>query len=164
MVGCLKVSPGTLVYKLTYHPTHITRSPAAPASCPVSSLQPTLRQAPPTARVTIELHRANTVRTQIDDARSFALEFSKVKIQTIKLSGKSEALISVNYNYDEFLTFGGTFEPAFLLNVVISLGNINSQANIKYSKALFGFFGEKLGIKDDRGYISFIDPGWENLG
>ncbi|KAH8113641.1 hypothetical protein DFH11DRAFT_1510056, partial [Phellopilus nigrolimitatus] len=78
-----------------------------------------------------------------------------------------EALISVNYNYDEFLTFGGTFRTCVPLECAescVSLGNIIPQANIKYSKALFGFFGEKLGIKDDRGYISFIDPGWENLG
>ena len=40
--------------------------------------------------------------------------------------------------------------------IQVSLGNINPQANAKYSKALFGFFGKKLGIKDDRGYMCVI--------
>ncbi|KAL5511964.1 hypothetical protein ACEPAH_5183 [Sanghuangporus vaninii] len=97
---------------------------------------------------------------KLDDVKSFSLEFSKLAARVL---GKPESYLSVSYTYNESLTFAGSFEPAFILTVV-SLGNINPQANAQYSKALFGFFGEKLGIKDDRGYIVFNDPGRQYLG
>ncbi|KAL5528924.1 hypothetical protein ACEPAG_4898 [Sanghuangporus baumii] len=97
---------------------------------------------------------------KLDDVKSFSLAFSKLAARVL---GKPESYISVSYTYNESLTFGGSFEPAFILTVV-SLGNINPQANAQYSKALFSFFGEKLGVKDDRGYIVFNDPGRQYLG
>jgi len=65
--------------------------------------------------------------------------------------------------YNETLTFAGTFDPAISLRID-SLDNINRQANEKYSKAFFDFFQKKLGVPADRGYITFIDPGRENMG
>src|SRR5882724_11935747 len=71
--------------------------------------------------------------------------------------GKPEAYISVQYNYNEFLSFAGTLEPAFLFVIVsfqvvcivipyllrhvqTSLGNITPDANEKYSAAFFDYF------------------------
>jgi phenylpyruvate tautomerase len=37
---------------------------------------------------------------------------------TADLLGKPEKYVSVSYRYNEFLSFNGTFEPAFLLVIV----------------------------------------------
>jgi len=71
--------------------------------------------------------------------------------------------MSVSITYNDTLTFGGTFEPAFQL-LVISLLNINATKNVEYNKKIFSFLKEKLGVPDNRGYIVFQDPGVENLG
>ncbi|VDC03934.1 unnamed protein product [Peniophora sp. CBMAI 1063] len=97
---------------------------------------------------------------KVDDVKSFSLEFSKTGAQIL---GKPENYISVAYDYNEFLTFQGTFDPAFLL-VVSTLGNLSPEKNEKYSKEFFDFFKEKLGISGDRGYITFYDPGNSNFG
>ncbi|KAH9890600.1 Tautomerase/MIF [Cubamyces lactineus] len=96
---------------------------------------------------------------RVADPKAFSLEFSKYAAETLK---KPEAYISVNYNYSELLTFNGSFEPAIILTIH-SLDNINPQANEEYSKKFFAFFKEKLGVSDDRGYITFIDPGRANI-
>ncbi|KAI5118420.1 hypothetical protein M0805_005504 [Coniferiporia weirii] len=101
-----------------------------------------------------------TTNVKVEDPKAFVLEFSKLAAQTL---GKPESYISVSYSYEEALSFAGTFEPAFLMTVT-SLGNINAQANVGYSKSFFEFFKEKLGIQDNRGYITFNDPGRENMG
>ncbi|EJD06168.1 Tautomerase/MIF [Fomitiporia mediterranea MF3/22] len=101
-----------------------------------------------------------TTNVKIDDVKAFSLEFSKIAAEAL---GKPESYISVCYTYNESLTFAGSFEPAFLLSI-ISLGNLNPQANAKYSKALTEFFEKKLGLKNNRGYITFVDPGREFLG
>lgn len=46
----------------------------------------------------------------------------------------------------------------------MSLGNIDLEKNEKYSAEFSAFFGEKLGLKADRGYILFNDPGNSYLG
>ncbi|KAF8968326.1 Tautomerase/MIF superfamily [Flammula alnicola] len=99
---------------------------------------------------------------KIPDAKAFALELSKFGADTLH---KPEAYISVIVTYNETLTFGGTFDPAFSLRID-SLDNINEKANEGYSKAFFKFFDEKLGTgaKGNRGYITFIDPGRANMG
>ncbi|KAI0355020.1 Tautomerase/MIF [Trametes cingulata] len=96
----------------------------------------------------------------VADVKAFSLEFSKFAAETLR---KPEAYISVNYTYSEHLTFNGTFEPAILLHIT-SLDNINPKVNEEYSKAFFAFFKEKLGVPDNRGYITFYDPGRVNLG
>lgn len=50
------------------------------------------------------------------------------------------------------------------MDIQDSLDNINQQANEKYSKAFFDFFQKKLDVPANRGYITFIDPGRENMG
>ncbi|EMD34384.1 hypothetical protein CERSUDRAFT_97644 [Gelatoporia subvermispora B] len=97
---------------------------------------------------------------KIDDPKPFLLEFSKFSAE---LLNKPELYISVSYDYNENLTFNGSFDPALLLTIT-SLGNINPEANEKYSKALFEFFEKKLSVPGDRGYITFLDPGLAYLG
>jgi phenylpyruvate tautomerase len=101
-----------------------------------------------------------TTNVKIPDAKAFALEFSKLGADTLN---KPELYINVIVTYNELLTFGGTFDPAFTLRID-SLDNINTEANEGYTKAFFQFFKEKLGIPGSRGYIAFIDPGRGNMG
>ena len=84
--------------------------------------------------------------------------------------GKPETYISIQYNYNECLSFAGTLDPAFLLVIVsfqaiyhiipyllrhvqTSLDNLTPDANEKYSAALFDYFKEKLNVKGNRGYM-----------
>ncbi|KAL0955739.1 hypothetical protein HGRIS_001955 [Hohenbuehelia grisea] len=97
---------------------------------------------------------------KLDDPKAFAKEFSKLGAETLR---KPEAYISTSYTYNETLTFNGTFEPAFILQIT-SLDNINETVNEEYSQTFFKFFEEKLGTPGDRGYIVFFDPGRENIG
>ncbi|CAE6366625.1 unnamed protein product [Rhizoctonia solani] len=92
--------------------------------------------------------------------KEFVLDLSKF---TAGILGKPEKYISVSYQYVPTLSFHGNFDPAFLLHIT-SLGNINPEANEKYSKSLFDYFKEKLNIPGDRGYITFYDPGLAYLG
>ena len=50
------------------------------------------------------------------------------------------------------------------MDIQDSLDNINRQSNEKYIKAFFDFFQKKLSVPANRGYITFIDPGRENMG
>ncbi|KAJ7677245.1 Tautomerase/MIF superfamily [Mycena rosella] len=100
------------------------------------------------------------VNVPIPNDTEFALEFSKVAAKTL---GKPEAYITVSTSVNKTLTFAGTLEPAFALSVV-SLDNLNPEANEKYSAVLSEFFQSKLGIPNDRGYITFHDPGRGYIG
>ncbi len=51
-----------------------------------------------------------------------------------------------------------------LIHLQDSLDNISEQLNEGYSKAFFKFFKEKLDLSANRGYITYIDPGRENMG
>ncbi|KAG6861655.1 hypothetical protein C0995_013657 [Termitomyces sp. Mi166 len=73
----------------------------------------------------------------------------KLGAETLK---KPELYITVKYIYNETLTFQGTLDPAFTMNI-ISLGNLNETANEAYSRAFFDFFKERLGVQGDRGYM-----------
>lgn len=97
---------------------------------------------------------------KLADPKAFALDFSKVGAETL---GKPEGYITVNITYNETLTFAGTFDPAYVLSI-ISLDNLNPEANERYSKVLSEYFAKKLGAPSDRGYIVFIDPGRANIG
>ncbi|PPQ97963.1 hypothetical protein CVT26_003112 [Gymnopilus dilepis] len=97
---------------------------------------------------------------KLDNPKVFVKEFSKFGADTLN---KPEQYISVIFTYNELVTFGGTFDPAFSLRID-SLDNISEQQNENYSKAFFGFFEEKLGVKGHRGYVTYIDPGRANMG
>ncbi|KAF7796297.1 hypothetical protein EIP86_007474 [Pleurotus ostreatoroseus] len=96
---------------------------------------------------------------KLDNPKEFIQEFSKAA----EVLGKPHAYICVSYTYNEFLTWEGTFDPAFLL-AITSLDNLSPERNEEYSKKFFDFIEKKLGVKDHRGYISFTDPGREYLG
>jgi phenylpyruvate tautomerase len=98
-----------------------------------------------------------------------------------KTLAKPEAYMNVIITYNETFSFGGTFDPAISLRIVSSsngteatthifmgiqdsLDNINREANERYSKAFFDYFQQRLGVTANRGYITFIDPGRENMG
>jgi len=91
---------------------------------------------------------------KIDDVKAFSLEFSQLGANVLK---KPLKYMAVSYSYNESLSFGGTFDPAFVLSVH-SLGNISPEKNVQYSKALFEFLQNKLGVPGSRGYIVFDDP------
>ncbi|EIN04787.1 Tautomerase/MIF [Punctularia strigosozonata HHB-11173 SS5] len=97
---------------------------------------------------------------KVPDVGAWANEFSKLSAEFL---GKPELYISVSYNYDENLSFGGTFEPAFLLTIT-SLDNINPEVNEKYSKIIFDHFQKTLGTPGNRGYVVFNDPGRDFMG
>ncbi|KAJ3558002.1 hypothetical protein NM688_g1167 [Phlebia brevispora] len=97
---------------------------------------------------------------KVDNPKALVEEFSQLAAKTL---GKPLAYICVSYQYNEYLAWNGTFDPAFLV-AVISLDNITPELNEHYSKVFFEYFEEKLGVKDHRGYISFTDPGREYLG
>ncbi|KAI0781402.1 Tautomerase/MIF [Trametes elegans] len=96
----------------------------------------------------------------VADPKAFTLAFSKFAAETLK---KPESYISVNYTHTDNLTFNGSHEPALLLHIT-SLDNISPTQNEEYSKAFFAFFKEQLGVPDNRGYITFYDPGRAYLG
>jgi len=97
---------------------------------------------------------------KIADPKAFSLEFSKFGAEVL---GKPEGYITVDYTYNETMTFAGTHEPAFTLTI-ISLGNLAPHQTEKYSATISKFLKEKLGLESDRGYILFQDPGNANLG
>ncbi|KAG8715416.1 hypothetical protein FRC08_010603 [Ceratobasidium sp. 394] len=92
--------------------------------------------------------------------KELVLELSKF---CAELLSKPEKYISVEFKYVPTLTFAGTFDPAFLMTIT-SLGNINPEANDRYSKALFEHINKRLNVSGDRGYITFYDPGLAYLG
>jgi phenylpyruvate tautomerase len=87
--------------------------------------------------------------------------------------GKPEKYIAVSYRYNEFLSFRGTFEPAFLLTVVrppslpkssdlhdvppytfqTSLDNLTPERNEAYSSDLCKFLETEIGAPGNRGYM-----------
>ncbi|ESK81881.1 macrophage migration inhibitory factor [Moniliophthora roreri MCA 2997] len=61
------------------------------------------------------------------------------------------------------MSFSGTMDPAYQCTI-ISLGNLTSEANVEYSKVLSEHFEKTLGVSNERGYITFIDPKRTHLG
>ncbi|PIL30589.1 hypothetical protein GSI_07290 [Ganoderma sinense ZZ0214-1] len=76
---------------------------------------------------------------------------------------KPEAYVGVHLVQEQTMTFGGSFDPAFLLSIS-SLDNLPPENTEKFSKAFAAFIQEKLGVPHDRGYILFNDPGRPNIG
>ncbi|KAI9456697.1 Tautomerase/MIF [Lactarius psammicola] len=97
---------------------------------------------------------------KLSDPKEFILNLSKLGAEILK---KPEKYILVSYRYNEFLSFNGTFDPAFQLTL-ISLDNITPESTEGYSKALFTFLNNTLGVPGDRGYVAFNDPGRAFIG
>ncbi|KAF8274264.1 Tautomerase/MIF [Lactarius quietus] len=105
---------------------------------------------------------ALTVETNVkfSDPKELVLSLSKLGANMLK---RPEKYILISYRYNEFLSFNGSFDPAFQLTV-IGLDNIMPETTEAYSKELFAFLNNKLGVPGDRGYILFNDPGRAYVG
>lgn len=91
---------------------------------------------------------------------AFIADFTTFAAKTLN---KPVPAVCVSYTHVKHLAFNGTFDPAFLLTIT-SLYNLNPTVNEEFSKTFFDFFAEQLGVSDDRGYITFYNPGPEYLG
>ncbi|KAJ3569114.1 hypothetical protein NP233_g5263 [Leucocoprinus birnbaumii] len=101
-----------------------------------------------------------TTNVRVSDPKQFSLEFSKLGAQVL---GKPEDYITVQYHYNDTITFAGNHDPAFVLTIV-SLENLTHEQNERYSKELSEWLKGKLGLSNDRGYIVFHDPGNSHIG
>lgn len=97
---------------------------------------------------------------KLEDAKPFIQEFSKFSAEVL---GKPLAYIATSYTYNEYLAWEGTFEPAFILNIV-SLDNITPATTEEYSPKFYAFLKEKLNLPGNRGYITYVDPGRPYIG
>ncbi|XP_006458545.1 hypothetical protein AGABI2DRAFT_200279 [Agaricus bisporus var. bisporus H97] len=95
---------------------------------------------------------------KVADPKAFAAEFSKFAAETINIP---EAYINFQFNYNDSLIFGGSFDPCFNLSIA---NNLQPEMNEGYSKKIFEWLDAKLGVKHDRGYILFTDPGSGQIG
>lgn len=97
---------------------------------------------------------------KVSDPRELVLSLSKLGAEMLK---RPEKYVLVSYRYNEFLSFNGSFDPAFQLTV-IALDNITPEITEAYSETLFEFMKNMLRVPGDRGYILFNDPGRAYVG
>ncbi|KAG7453019.1 Tautomerase/MIF [Guyanagaster necrorhizus] len=96
----------------------------------------------------------------IADVNAFASQFSQ---EAARILDKPEAVFSILVTPVPTMLFAGTPDPTFSM-AVTCLDTLSPEKNLLYSKELFAFVEKALGIKNDRGYITFLDPGRSNLG
>ncbi|KAF5372877.1 hypothetical protein D9758_001550 [Tetrapyrgos nigripes] len=96
---------------------------------------------------------------KIPNVEEYVKDLSKL---SATLLGYPEEIICVSVLHDQPMSFKGTFDPTFLLSITLTESTPDN--NSKLSAAYFEHFKKTLGIDDDRGYISFLDPGKSNLG
>ena len=63
---------------------------------------------------------------------------------------------------DQTMTFGGTHEPTGLA-ILQSIGCISREENKRWSKILFPYIEQSLGIPLDRLFLIFVDLNRDNL-
>ncbi|KAH8919253.1 Tautomerase/MIF [Atractiella rhizophila] len=100
------------------------------------------------------------VNFTVPDEKAFSLAFAKAGGEIL---GKPEKYMSTSVTTNPSLNFGGSHDKAFQLHIT-TLGNLSVEKNKEYSKKLSEFLEKELGIKSDRGYITFYDPGNAYLG
>ncbi|KAF5373143.1 hypothetical protein D9758_001531 [Tetrapyrgos nigripes] len=96
---------------------------------------------------------------KIPNVEEYVKDLSKL---SAPLVGYAEDYICVSVLHGQPMSFKGTFDPAFLLSITL-IGSTPDN-NSKLSAAYFEHFKKTLGIDDDRGYITFIDPEKSNVG
>ncbi|KAL9714741.1 hypothetical protein Ac2012v2_001400 [Leucoagaricus gongylophorus] len=101
-----------------------------------------------------------TTNVLVQDTKMFTLKFSEFAAQCL---GKPEAYITVQYDYNDTITFGGSHQPAFTLTVV-SLDNLTHAQNEVYSSKFSEWLKSELNLESNRGYIVFQDPGRSHIG
>ncbi|KAF9059308.1 Tautomerase/MIF superfamily, partial [Rhodocollybia butyracea] len=99
-----------------------------------------------------------TTNVKVADEKALSLSLAKAAAESFGMEG----FISTSVSYNETLNFGGTHEPAFVLNLVIV--GLVVEKHDGYAKSLFNFFEKELGVHSNRGYIIFNDPGAERIG
>ncbi|KAN0127574.1 Tautomerase/MIF [Lactarius tabidus] len=107
-----------------------------------------------TLETNVKVSKSTTTRTQ------FHLSQSQLGAEMLK---RPEKYVLISYRYNEFLSFNGSFDPAFQLTV-IALDNVTPECTEEYSKTFFAFLNNTLGVPGDRGYILFNDPGRAHVG
>ncbi|KAK0432024.1 uncharacterized protein ARMOST_17718 [Armillaria ostoyae] len=100
-----------------------------------------------------------TTNVKAPDAKAFTTALSQKSAEILGMT----KYVTVTYKYDESMIFGGTYDPAFTMNVLTVLG-IPTEKNAGFSQGFFEFFEKELGVPNDRGYIVFNDPGADRLG
>jgi len=101
-----------------------------------------------------------TTNVTITDEKSFIKDLSSFAAKALS---KPEEYIMINIVKNPLLYFNRSFDPSFLLQIV-SLGNLSPELNETYSKLFFEHLTKELGVKDDRGYLVFEDPGRAYMG
>lgn len=67
----------------------------------------------------------------------FLRVFANVDLQVAeKILQKPESYIAVSYTYNEYLSFGGSFDPAFLLSVVSTMCTLFEWKSSSYLRSL----------------------------
>jgi phenylpyruvate tautomerase len=101
-----------------------------------------------------------TTNVAPQDEKSFIQNLSSFAAKALS---KPEQYIVINLVNNPLLYFNRSFEPAYTLHIV-SLGNLSPELNEGYSKLFSEYLTKELGLKDDRGYIVFEDPGMAYMG
>ncbi|KAL5524762.1 hypothetical protein ACEPAF_9908 [Sanghuangporus sanghuang] len=100
-----------------------------------------------------------TTNIKVDDPKALVLELSELAAEVM---GKKESLIQARYIYSEYQTFGGSFDPAFSLEIRDIYSS--PEASEKCSKAFSEFLTAKLGVNNNRGFVICLNPGAEHIG
>ncbi|KAL5512730.1 hypothetical protein ACEPAG_2996 [Sanghuangporus baumii] len=100
-----------------------------------------------------------TTNIKVDDPKALVLELSKLGAE---VTGKKESFVQARYIYTEYQTFGGSFDPAFSLEI----RDIHSspETSEKNSKVFSEFLTAKLRVNNNRGFVISLDPGAEHVG
>jgi hypothetical protein len=97
---------------------------------------------------------------KVENPKELIMEFSKLSSSAL---GKPEVYMALSYEYNEYLIFDGSFDPAFSVNLTCA-GALDEMKNDEITRSLFEFLTTKLNVKADRGYINYYDPGYGFIG
>ncbi len=103
-----------------------------------------------------------TVQTNVADQQvtnDFLKQLSSTVAQAL---GKPEKYVAVQVAASQKLLFGGSNDPAAVMDLV-SIG-LSSGETAEISKQIMSLFEEKLQIKSDRIYIKFINSAGNMIG
>jgi len=101
------------------------------------------------------------VNVQVEDSKTLIAEITELAAKTLN---KPKSYVSAVCTYNETLSFAGTFEPAYNLQIT-SLGSFDtSEGNVAVSKTFADYIQKKFGISPTRGYIALADPGRDRMG
>ncbi|XP_062332687.1 macrophage migration inhibitory factor-like [Osmerus eperlanus] len=88
--------------------------------------------------------------------------YSEATVELAKAMCLPEKYFCINIIGSQTMTFGGTSEPCAHCDIR-TIGRINEEQNIKYSKLLCGLLKKHLGIPSNRMYVDFFDFNPQNV-